>query len=142
VLNKCDSLASPKHQLKQLAKRLEKARFFNYQPVGCSAKSGIGCDEILTQAIAAAKLWRKRITTSPLNRWLATAVEAHPLPLYKGRRLKVKFISQIKTAPPTFLLSVSNKFPNSYVNYLESHLRRSFEFGATPIRFIVKETAK
>ena len=144
VLNKCDTLASPKHQLNQLAKRLEKARFFNYKPIGCSAKTGIGCDEILTQAVAAAQLWRKRIATSPLNRWVGGAVEAHPPPLYKGKRLKVKFVSQIKTAPPTFLVSVSNasKFPKSYVNYLESHLRRSFEFGATPLRFIVKDSVK
>lgn len=137
VLNKCDTLAAPKHQLRQLQRRLEKARFFELVPLGCSAKTGVGCDEILQAVIAAHDLWRKRIPTGVLNRWLGGAVAEHPPPMAHGRRLAVRFISQIKSAPPTFILSASkpDKLPQSYINYLESHMRRTFNFGATPLRF-------
>ena len=137
ALNKCDTLSAPKHQLRQLQRRLEKARFFDLVPLACSAKTGVGCGEILKAVEEARDLWRKRIPTAVLNRWLAAATAAHPPPAAGGRRPVIKFVTQIKSAPPTFLLAASRgeKLPRSYINYLESHMRRAFAFKATPLRF-------
>ncbi|RMB08631.1 ribosome biogenesis GTPase Der [Eilatimonas milleporae] len=86
-------------------------------------------------------LWNARIPTSVFNRWLADALEKHPAPSVKGRRIKIRYGAQIKTRPPTFLLFCNRPedLPDSYRRYLENELRRDFDLPATPLRFVLKK---
>lgn len=87
------------------------------------------------------KNWNKRITTHKLNQWLIDAQSVHPPPLSKGRRIKLKFMSQIKTRPPQFIIFSNNTadLPGSYLRFLESSLSRNFNFEGLPIRVRLKK---
>ncbi len=79
--------------------------------------------------------------TSPLNRWLADMVDAHPPPMVAGRRLKIRYMTQAKTRPPTFALFVNKAadFPESYLRYLTNGLRADFRLPGTPIRILLRQ---
>lgn len=86
--------------------------------------------------------WNRRISTGKLNRWLAEAVERHPPPLSHGRRINLKYATQIKTRPPTFALFTSSKvkdLPESYKRYLSNSLRDAFDMQGTPIRLHIRK---
>ena len=86
-------------------------------------------------------LWQSRISTSQLNQWLSEMLEAHPPPMAQGRRIKIRFMTQIKTRPPTFALWVSRPkdLPDSYLRYLENGLRQSFDLPGIPLRFYMRK---
>ncbi|MAP24659.1 MAG: ribosome biogenesis GTPase Der [Rickettsiales bacterium] len=85
--------------------------------------------------------WNKRITTHKLNQWLIDAQSVHPPPLSKGRRIKLKFMSQVKTRPPQFIIFSNNTadLPASYLRFLESNLSKNFNFEGLPIRLRLKK---
>jgi GTP-binding protein len=90
------------------------------------------------------QLWNKRIPTAKLNEWLAFALEHHPLPLQKhGRRIRIKYATQIKTRPPTFKFFSNNpdKIPDSYKKYLINDMRECFGMPGVPMRisFVASE---
>ena len=87
------------------------------------------------------RVWNTRISTGRLNRWLETALEAHPPPLVDGRRLRIRYMTQIKTRPPTFALFVSQPadLPVSYLRYLTSGLRKDFGLRGIPIRMVMRK---
>ncbi|PLX30189.1 MAG: ribosome biogenesis GTPase Der [Alphaproteobacteria bacterium] len=87
------------------------------------------------------KDWNKRISTHKLNQWLMDAQSIHPPPLSKGRRIKLKFMSQIKTRPPQFIIFSNNTadLPGSYVKFLENSLSKTFGFVGLPIRIRLKK---
>ena len=82
------------------------------------------------------------IPTPPLNRWLQAMEDSHPPPLVKGRRLKLRYITQIKARPPTFNLfcNLPEAMPESYLRYLANGLRDRFELPGVPIRFHLKRS--
>ena len=86
------------------------------------------------------KVWNRRVSTGRLNRWLERATQMHPPPAVSGRRLKVKYITQIKTRPPGFVLSCSRPevMPQSYVRYLINGLREAFDIYGVPIRMLLR----
>ncbi|XVN43299.1 MAG: ribosome biogenesis GTPase Der [Candidatus Rickettsia vulgarisii] len=93
---------------------------------------------VLDAAIKIYALWNKKITTSKLNEWLSFATEEHPLPLQKGgRRIRIKYMTQTKTRPPTFKLFSNNpeKISDSYTRFLINNLREAFDLHGVPIRF-------
>ena len=85
-------------------------------------------------------LWNTRVPTSALNHWLADNVEAHPPPLANGRRIKLRYVTQAKTRPPTFVLfaSVPESLPDSYHRYLINSLRETFNLPGIPLRLLVR----
>ncbi len=85
-------------------------------------------------------IWNKRISTSELNRWLEGACAQHPPPALHGRRIKIRYISQINIRPPSFLVKCSNPkaLPASYRRYLVNGLRKDFGLGGTPIRLMLR----
>jgi len=98
---------------------------------------------VLDEAVKIYALWNKKITTSKLNDWLGFATEEHPLPLQKGgRRIRVKYMTQTKTRPPTFKLFSNNpeKITQSYTRYLVNSMRDAFGLPGVPIRFIFIKT--
>lgn len=104
--------------------------------VRLSAETGEGLGKLMPAAFEAYRLWNKRITTAQLNRWLADMVERHPPPAPKGRRLQLRYMTQVKSRPPTFALWVNRpaELPESYKRYLANDLRETFAMPGVPIR--------
>jgi GTP-binding protein len=105
-----------------------------------SAQKGQNLEDLLDQVFETYRIWNKRITTGPLNRWLQEVTNHHPPPLIAGRQVKVKFITQIKGRPPTFSFFVNypKAFSESYLKYLINSLRDTFKLPGVPIRFKVR----
>jgi GTPase len=80
--------------------------------------------------------WSRRIPTGELNRWFGDAIEANPPPAPRGQRIKLRYITQVKTRPPTFVVFGNrvDELPESYRRYLLNALRRDFELGIVPLR--------
>lgn len=100
-------------------------------------------EQVLDACLKIYKIWNKKITTSKLNEWLNFTTEAHPLPLQKGgRRVRVKYMTQTKTRPPTFKLFSNNpeKITDSYTRYLVNNMREAFDMPGIPIRFTYVKT--
>ena len=81
------------------------------------------------------------MATSALNRWLAGIVAHHPPPLVQGRRIKLRYMTQAKTRPPTFALFVNQplELPDAYQRYLENGLRDSFDLPGVPLRLHLRK---
>ena len=108
-----------------------------------SAVSGRGIDRLVRTAFESREVWSRRIPTGALNRWLREALEAHPPPIVKGRRLKLRYAAQIKRRPPTVAIfgSRPSAVPESYVRYLANGLRRDFDLPGVPIRILLRAGA-
>jgi GTP-binding protein len=101
-----------------------------------SAKTGKGIDQILKVAIELREAWSRRVGTGELNRWFAQAIEANPPPAPSGRRIKLRYITQVKTRPPSFVVfgNQVDALPDSYRRYLINALRRDLDLGPVPLR--------
>ncbi len=101
-----------------------------------SAKTGKGLDRLHKAIMSAHAVWNKRISTARLNRWLKEQVVAHPPPAPSGRRIKLRYMTQAKTRPPTFVIKCStpDKLPAAYTRFLVNGMRRDFDMPGTPIR--------
>jgi GTP-binding protein len=109
--------------------------------VAVSGKYGDGLDRLMQAVVDIHAVWNKRVTTNQLNRWFTDAVSAHPPPAVSGRRLKLNYITQAKSRPPTFVIfcSRADAVPESYLRYLINDLREAFELPGTPIRVTLRE---
>jgi GTP-binding protein len=101
-----------------------------------SAKTGKGADTILKVAFDLREAWSRRVPTGELNRWFEAAIEANPPPAPKGQRIKLRYITQVKSRPPTFVVfgNRTDEIPESYRRYLLNAMRRDLKFGPVPIR--------
>jgi GTPase len=108
-----------------------------------SGLTGAGLDHLIKAVLDIHALWNKRIVTNALNRWLDEVRAAHPPPAVSGRRLKLNYITQPKTRPPSFVLfcSRADAVPDSYRRYLVNALRESFALPGVPIRLTLREKA-
>ena len=106
-----------------------------------SAEKGKNIDKLMEAVFEVYELWNKRIQTNKLNKWLEEALARHSPPIISGRRIKIRYATQIKTRPPTFALFVSkaDKLPDSYTRYLINSLRDVFKMPGVPVRFILKQ---
>jgi GTPase len=94
------------------------------------------------QAVFAADaVWNRRVPTPALNRWLAAIQERHPPPLVGARRLRLRYMTQVNTRPPSFALFASRpgELPESYRRYLVNALRQDFDLPGTPIRMMLRK---
>jgi GTP-binding protein len=109
--------------------------------VAVSALTGEGLDRLMQAIVEAYAVWNKRIPTSALNRWFEHAVSAHPPPAVSGRRLRLNYITQAKSRPPSFVLfcTRAEALPDAYKRYLMNSLRESFGLPGTPIRLTLRE---
>ena len=105
-----------------------------------SGLTGEGLNGLNKKILKAYKIWNSRISTSRLNSWLLDRVSSHPPPTHKGKRLKLRYITQYKSRPPSFVIfvSVPDLLPESYKRYLINSLRRDFKMPGTPIRLIFR----
>lgn len=142
AFNKWDLVDNPQQLLTELrektARLLPQVRGIRAVPV--SGQTGRGLDKLMEAVLRTHQVWNTRIGTGPLNRWLETTVQAHPPPAVAGRRLKMRYITQVKTRPPGFVLSCSRpeEVPQSYVRYLINGLRDSFDMDGVPIRISLR----
>jgi GTP-binding protein len=101
-----------------------------------SGKTGKGIDQLVAAAFEIRETWSKRVTTGQLNRWFEDAVEKNPPPAPGGKRIKLRYITQVNTRPPSFVLFGTrvDQLPDSYLRYLTNSLRKEMSFGAVPVR--------
>jgi GTPase len=136
--NKWDLVEEPQAALALLRERLE-SRLPHLKGIAClpiSVRTGKNLDRLLPLVIETNERWTTRIATAPLNRWLAEATAAHPPPMAKGRRVKIRYATQVSTRPPTFVLFVSQAgaLPETYLRYLTNSLREAFDLPGVPLR--------
>ena len=107
-----------------------------------SARTGKGLDTLIGAAFDLRETWSKRVPTAALNRWFDDALEANPPPAPGGKRIKMRYITQIKTRPPTFVIFGSrlDSVPESYRRYLVNGLRRELGFGSVPVRLNLRSS--
>ncbi len=108
--------------------------------VTIAAQSGVGLDRLMRAVDDAYEDWTARVKTKDLNEWLYATIARHPPPAIGGKRIKPRYLTQIKARPPTFVLIASRaeEMPESYKRYLVNGLREAFDLHAAPIRLIVK----
>jgi GTP-binding protein len=106
-----------------------------------SGLKGSGVSKLMDAAFDIYRRWNIRLSTSRVNRWLEVMLESHPPPLVQGRRLRIRYATQIKTRPPTFALFVSrpSDLPDHYLRYLASGLREDFDLEGLPIRITLRK---
>jgi len=138
VLNKWDAVEDRNKTRKAISDRLETsmAQMRGIPVITLSAATGAGVEKFLPAVRAASAVWNTRVQTSALNRWFETALERHQPPLVEGRRLKLRYITQAKARPPTFLVfgTRAEQMPQDYHRYLVNSLREEFKLPGTPIR--------
>ena len=138
VLNKWDAVEDRDKTRRAISDRLEfsMTQMRGIPVVTLSAATGAGVAKFLPAVRAAAAVWNTRIATGELNRWFEAALERHPPPLVEGRRLKLRYITQAKARPPTFLVfgTRAELMPEDYHRYLVNSLRETFALPGTPIR--------
>jgi GTP-binding protein len=101
-----------------------------------SAKTGKGTDTILKVAFDLREAWSRRVPTGELNRWFESAIDANAPPAPKGQRIKLRYITQVKSRPPSFVVfgNRTDELPESYRRYLLNAMRRDLKFEPVPIR--------
>src|SRR5580693_3434694 len=109
--------------------------------VAVSGLTGAGLDHLMKAVVDIHALWNKRVSTNALNRWLEGVLAAHPPPAVSGRRLKLNYITQPKTRPPSFVLfcTRADAVPDAYRRYLVNALRDAFDLPGVPIRLTLRE---
>ncbi|MFG1186612.1 ribosome biogenesis GTPase Der [Xanthobacter aminoxidans] len=109
--------------------------------VPLSGLMGHGLDKLVAAIASAHKVWNKRVATNPLNRFLQQVTENHPPPAVSGRRIKLRYMTQPKARPPSFVLfcSRTDAVPESYIRYLVNGIRETFDLPGVPIRLTLRE---
>ena len=143
AVNKWDLCADRAGAMKALGDRLERSfpQTRGVPVVTISALRGDKLERLLDAVLAAYEIWNRRIPTAALNRWLGAMIERHPPPAPGGRRIKLRYMTQAKTRPPSFAIFCSRptKLPDSYLRYLENALREDFDLPGTPIRITLRK---
>ncbi len=105
-----------------------------------SGATGKGIDQLIQAAFDMREAWSRRVGTGELNRWFERAIEANPPPAPGGKRIKMRYVTQVKTRPPSFVIFGTrvDQLPASYERYLVNSIRRDLNFGAVPIRLTVR----
>jgi len=105
-----------------------------------SAMTGKGLDQMIGAAFELRDQWSRRVPTAQLNRWFDKAMEANPPPAPGGRRIKLRYVTQIKTRPPSFVVFGTrlDDLPASYERYLVNSIRKDLGFGAVPVRLTLR----
>jgi len=109
--------------------------------VAVSGLTGEGLDRLMQAVLDIHAVWNRRVPTNALNRWLEDAIAAHPPPAVSGRRLKLNYMTQPKTRPPSFVLfcTRADAVPDAYLRYLVNGLRQTFDLPGVPIRIALRE---
>jgi GTP-binding protein len=138
AVNKWDTIEDKPKALMELREQLERylPQLKGIPLVTISGLQGRNIDKLMAAIFAVERAWNTHVSTARLNRWLAGMVEGHPPPAIAGRRLKLRYMTQAKIRPPSFILFASRPeaLPNAYQRYLVNGMREAFDIPGTPIR--------
>ena len=141
--NMWDDVADKQAAMQLINDRLETslAQVRGVPVVPVSGLYGRGLDRLMQTVDDVHRLWNTRISTGRLNRWLEPMLEAHPPPMSQGRRLRIRYMTQVRTRPPTFALFASRPvdLPESYLRYLIRGLRADFSLSGIPVRMLLRK---
>ncbi len=142
LITKWDLVEEPQALIRHLRERADRLlpQVKGAPVLTVSGFTGRGVDKIMPAVLKLRRDWSAKVKTRDLNDWLAEAVSRHPPPAVHGRRIRPRYISQIKSRPPTFVLMCSraDQLPEAYKRYLMNGIREAFELSGTPIRLIVR----
>jgi GTP-binding protein len=143
AVNKWDLVADKQKKLKELRETADErlAQVVGVPVVAISALAGRGLDKLMAAVFRSYETWNRRVPTPDLNRWLGEALERHAPPASKGRRIKIRFMTQPSARPPTFVAFCqrAEELPKAYVRYLINSLRATFDLPGVPIRFKLRK---
>lgn len=142
AVNKWDATEDKDAVIKLIEDRLQTSlnQARGIKVVTISALRETRLDALLDGVLETYDIWNSRVPTSQLNRWLEGVMSHHPPPLVEGRRLKIRFMTQVKARPPTFALFVNKPgdLPEAYQRYLVANLRDSFDLRGVPLRLLLR----
>ena len=145
ALTKWDAVAARGEVKRAILDRLESgmAQMKGIPVVTLSGLTGAGVERLLPAVRAAHEVWNRRVATGALNRWFEGAMETHAPPLVDGRRLKLRYVTQAKARPPTFIAfgTRAEMMPETYQRYLVNSLRAEFGLPGVPIRLLLRATS-
>jgi GTP-binding protein len=144
AVNKWDAAVNRTEALQRLQDRLQTSlpQVRGIPTVTLSALRGQGIDQLMQAVFDIHSLWNARVPTARLNRWLEEMITRHPPPLSKQkRRIKLRYMTQVKARPPTFAIFVSkpDELPESYMRYLTNGLRDVFGLDGVPLRVYLRK---
>jgi len=144
ALNKWDIILNTKEILSQLKDKMQTSfqQVKNIPVIPISGQNGTNLDKLMQEVFRIYTLWNKRIPTHKLNIFLDEIKQAHPTPLARnGKRVPMKYMTQVKTRPPTFVIFTSNPdyLPDSYMRYVSNGLRKTFDIEGVPIRIHLRK---
>ncbi len=138
ALNKWDAVENRKNILTEFRRILDEtlAQAKGIRLVPCSALTGEGVQKLMPAVLETYEAWNTRVKTSELNRWLEVTLDRHPPPLVGGRRVKLRYMTQLSTRPPNFVAFISQPLdlPDAYTRYMVNGLRETFGLDGIPIR--------
>ncbi len=142
AINKWDVAENPPGLLNGIRAALDEglSQVKGLPVITVSAFTGRGIDQLLGAAFDIRAEWSKRVSTGQLNRWFERAIEANPPPAPGGMRIKLRYITQVNTRPPSFVLFGTrvDQLPESYRRYLINGMRRELAFGGVPVRLTLR----
>ncbi|MGH6760402.1 MAG: ribosome biogenesis GTPase Der [Phyllobacterium sp.] len=142
AFNKWDLIDNPQMVLADLREKTERLlpQVRGLRAVAISGETGYGIEKLMEAVAQTDEVWNRRISTGRLNRWLESVLAHHPPPAVAGRRLKIKYMTQVKARPPGFVVSCSrpDAMPQSYIRYLTNGLRDTFNMPGVPIRLVLR----
>ena len=138
ALNKWDTIEDKNARLAELREECERLlpQLRGVPLVTISGLQGRNLDKLMQAIFAIEQKWNSHVSTTKLNRWLGAVTESHPPPAVSGRRVKMRYMTQAKIRPPSFIVfsTRAESVPASYQRYLVNSLRESFNLQGTPIR--------
>lgn len=145
AFNKWDMIEDRQAVLADLREKTERLlpQARGIRAVTISGQTGEGLDRLMQAVIDTDKVWNRRISTAKLNRWLDVQQIQHPPPAVSGRRLRLKYMTQVKARPPGFMISCTRPeaVPESYTRYLINGMRKDFDMPGVPIRVYYRAAA-
>ena len=142
VVNKWDEGKKKGLTKEEFTKEIRKQfKFLEYAPIlFTSAKSGLGCQDILPKILEVHEAYNRRIPTNVLNEIIRDAQDLNPAPEFNHARLKISFANQSAVCPPTFIMfcNAPKSAHFSYTRYLENQIRAAYDFDGTPVNIIYR----
>jgi GTP-binding protein len=143
AVNKWDLIEEKQKRLRELREMVAEslAQVPGVALVTISALAERGLDKLMEAVLESYLLWNRRVPTAELNRWLREALERHAPPASKGRRIKIRYLTQPSTRPPRFIAFCSQPkgLPKAYLRYLTNGLREAFGLPGVPIRLHLRK---
>ncbi|HXJ02739.1 MAG TPA: ribosome biogenesis GTPase Der [Micropepsaceae bacterium] len=144
AVNKWDLVKDRNAAFKELRERVDRSlpQVAGAPIIGVSALTGEGLERLMPAVFEAERVWNMRVSTHAVNRFLEGALAQHPPPAVHGRRVRIRYMTQAKARPPTFVLfgNQLKALPDSYLRYLVHGMRKAFNMPGTPIRLNLRSS--